>query len=528
MVADQKSERGQPRRGRAGRREWVALAVLALAVLLLAVDGTVLSLAVPALSEDLAPSATQLLWIGDVYSFALAGLLVSMGSLGDRVGRKRLLLIGATGFGLASLLAAYAPSAGWLIAARALLGVAGATLMPSTLAIIRNLFPDSGQRTTAIAVWTAAATAGAAVGPLVGGVLLEHFWWGSVFLINLPVMAVLIVSGAVLLPESRDPHPGPFDLPSALLTVLAIVPLVFAVKEAASGGSTVAAVFAAGVGIVSAVAFVRRQRRVAVPLFDIGLFRRPAFSGAVAANLLSIAALSGLLFFLSQYLQLVRGEGPLEAGLRQLPLTLASVVVAFFVGRLGARLGHGRAIGAGLLLSAAGLGLLAAAEAANGYGMLSVAMVATGAGAGVAMTLTTNAVVSTVPPEKAGAASAVSETAYELGVALGIALLGSLHTALYRRGLVVPPTVPDEAVARESLASAISLLAHVPEATAEALLAAARAAFTDAMQVTSVVAALLLTAAGVVAWRVIPSRSARTATTSSTGARSAVSSDGQE
>jgi MFS transporter, DHA2 family, multidrug resistance protein len=351
---------------RAGRREWLALAVLALAVLLLAIDGTVLSLAVPALSASLDPSATQLLWIGDVYSFALAGLLVTMGSLGDRVGRKRLLLLGATGFGLASLLAAFAPTAGWLIAARALLGVAGATLMPSTLAIIRTLFVDARQRTTAIAVWAAAATAGAAAGPLVGGALLEHFWWGSVFLINVPVMVVLIVSGAVLLPESRDPHPGPFDLLSALLAALAILPVVDAVKEVASAGVTVWAVLVAGAGVTSAVAFVRRQRRLAAPLFDVSLFRLPAFSGAVGANLLSIAALSGLLFFLSQYLQLVRGYGPLEAGLRQLPLTLASVVVVLFVGR-------GRAIGTGLLMGAIGLGLLAVAEAATGYGLLAAA-----------------------------------------------------------------------------------------------------------------------------------------------------------
>jgi DHA2 family multidrug resistance protein-like MFS transporter len=486
---------------RAGRAEWLALVALVLAVLLLAVDGTVLSLAVPALSADLAPSATQLLWIGDVYSFALAGLLVVMGALGDRIGRKRLLLIGAVGFGLASLLAAFAPSAGWLIAARALLGVAGATLMPSTLSIIRNIFTDAAERTTAIAIWAAAATAGAAAGPLVGGLLLEHFWWGSVFLINLPVMALLIVLGAVLLPESRDPHPGPFDLPSALLTVLTVIPVVYAVKEVAHAGVTPVAVLAAAVGVACGAAFVRRQRRLPAPLFDMSLFRRPAFSGAVAANMLSISALSGLLFFLSQYLQLVLGYGPLEAGLRQLPLTLASVVVSFVVGRAAARIGRGRAAGTGLLLAAAGLGLLAVAEGAGRYGLLAAAMAAIGFGVGFALTLTTDAVVSAAPPQKAGAASAVSETAYEMGVALGIALLGSLHTALYRGALVLPPDVPGADVARESLASAVALLAGP---AGDAVLAAARAAFTDAMQATSLVAAALLVVAGVVAWRVIP------------------------
>lgn len=490
--------------GRAGRREWVALMVLALAVLLLAVDGTVLSLAVPALSADLAPSAVQLLWIGDVYSFALAGLLVPMGSLGDRIGRKRLLLIGAVGFGLASVLAAFAPTAGWLIAARALLGVAGATLMPSTLSIIRNLFTDAAQRTTAIAIWAAAATAGAAAGPLVGGVLLEHFWWGSVFLINLPVMVLLIGFGVVLLPESRDPDPGPFDLLSAALIVLAVVPVVLAVKTVAGEGVTPLAVLSAVVGVAAGVVFVRRQRRLPVPLFDTSLFRRPAFSGAVVANMLSISALSGLLFFLSQYLQLVLGHGPLEAGLRQLPLTLASIVVAFFVGRVVARAGHGRGIGTGLLLGAAGLGLLSVAEGTGGYVLLAVAMTAIGLGVGFALTVATDAVVSAAPPAKAGAASAVSETAYEMGVALGIALLGSLHTALYRAALVLPPGLPDDGGARESLASASGLVAGLPADVGEALLGAARGAFTAAMQTTSLVAAAMLVIAGTVAWRVIP------------------------
>ncbi|UWZ59712.1 MFS transporter [Dactylosporangium aurantiacum] len=485
---------------RAGRREWAALVVLALAVLLLAVDGTVLSLAVPALSEALRPSATELLWIGDAYSFALAGLLVSMGTLGDRIGRKRLLLTGAAGFAAASLLAAFAPSAGWLIAARVLLGVAGATLMPSTLSIIRNVFTDARQRTTAIAVWGAMATAGAALGPLVGGLLLEHFWWGSVFIINLPVMVLLLVLGIPLIPESRDPRPGRFDPLSAVLSVLAVVPSVYAVKELAGGGSPLVVAGTAAVGVVSLALFVRRQRRLTTPLFDVALFRRPAFAGAVGVNLLAVFALSGLLFFISQYLQLVQGYTPLQAGVRQLPLTVASVAVAVVVGRLLARFGRGRLIGAGLFTAAAGLALLTAAEGTGSYLWLATAFAAIGLGVGAALTLTTDAVVSAVPPARAGAASAVSETAYELGVALGIALLGSLHTALYRGGLDLPATTPAPAAeaARESLATAVT---DVPEA----LLAHARAAFVDAMQTTSLAAACLLVAAAAVAWWLIPS-----------------------
>jgi MFS transporter, DHA2 family, multidrug resistance protein len=486
----------------AGRREWTALAVLSLAVFLLAVDGTVLSLAVPALSEALRPSAVQMLWIGDVYSFALAGLLVTMGTLGDRIGRKRLLMIGAVGFGLASLLAAFASTAGLLIAARVLQGMAGATLMPSTLSIIRAMFGQARQRTTAIAVWGAMATAGAAAGPLVGGLLLEHFWWGSVFVINVPVMMVLVALGVRFIPESRDPHPGPFDPTSAVLSMAGIVPIVYAVKELAGGEAGLGAAVAAVAGVAAVWLFVRRQRRLTHPLIDIRLFHRPAFTGAVAANLLAIFALSGLLFFLSQYLQLVRGYGPLEAGVRQLPITVASIVVAGLVGVLAARIGRGNLIGAAMLAAAGGLALLAAAEGATSYVWLALALAVIGLGIGLALALTTDAVVSAVPADRAGAASAVSETAYELGVALGIAVLGSLHTLLYRAEL--DGSGPFTEAARSSLASATSAAADLPPAQAAQVLAAARTAFVDAMQVTTLVMAGILALAAVVAWRVIP------------------------
>lgn len=476
----------------AGPKEWAALAVVTLAVVVLAIDATVLSLAVPALTADLSPSATSLLWIGDAYSFALAGLLVTMGTLADRIGRKRLLLIGATGFAVASLLAAFAPAAGWLIAGRALLGVAGATLMPSTLSIIRSLFADARQRTTAIAVWSAAAGGGAALGPLVGGVLLDHFWWGSVFLINVPVMALLVGFGVVLLPESRDPSPGPFDLFSAVLSVLGTVGLVFAVKHTVSDGPDGVALLAALVGVLAGTVFVRRQRRAASPLIDVRLFARPAFTGAVGASVLAVFAFSGLLFFFSQYLQLVRGYSPSAAGVRELPATLASIAVVVLAGRLVARCGRGRVIGGGLLLAGLGFGGLAVAEGSPNYLWLALALVLVGLGVGLAFTLTTDAVLSAVPPDRAGSASAVAETAYELGVALGIAVLGSVHTVLYRHGL----PAGTGAAARDSLAAA---------AAAGESLEPARVAFVEAMQATSVIAALTLAVAAVVAWRVIPS-----------------------
>ncbi|MCR6489042.1 MFS transporter [Amycolatopsis sp. OK19-0408] len=478
------------------RRRWAALGVLVGAVLLLAVDGTVLYLAVPSLTRELAPSATEILWIGDIYSLALAGLLVTAGNLADRFGRKRVLLIGTAAFGLASVLAAFSPTAGVLIFARLLLGVAAATIMPSTLSIIRTLFADPRERTRAIAIWSAGSGGGIALGPLVGGVLLEHYWWGSVFLINVPIVVGFLIAGALLLPESRDPHPGRFDLLSAGLSMAAIVPLVYAVKHAVGSGIDVPVVLAAAAGLLAGTAFIRRQRRAANPLIDVTLFRHGAFSGAVLANFVSVFALMGLLFFFSQYLQLVRGFGPLEAGLAEMPATLASIVVVAAVGVVVTRLGRGRAVAAGLGVTALGLLMVALAERASHYGWLGLALLPVGLGVGLALTLTVDSVLSAVPRDKAGSASAISETAYELGAALGIAILGSLVTLVYRAFL--PADVPGEV--RDSLAGAAAVLDP-----GSGLAQTAREAFTGAMQVTSVAAAAVTAVAAVIAWRTIPS-----------------------
>ncbi|WP_191299406.1 MFS transporter [Lentzea cavernae] len=493
------------------RRRWAALVVLVGSMLLLAIDGTVLYLAVPSLTADLAPSLTQVLWIGDVYALALAGLLVTTGTLADRLGRKRVLLVGTAAFGAASALAAFAPNAEMLIAARLLLGVAGATIMPSTLSIIRNMFPDQAERTKAIAIWSAASAGGMALGPLVGGLLLEHFWWGSVFLINVPVVLVFLVAGAILLPESRNPRPGRFDLLSAAMSMTAIVPLVYAVKHAISAGLDFQTVLATAVGVAAGVLFVRRQRRLETPLIDVELFANKAFSGAVLANFVAIFALMGVLFFFSQYLQLVRGLRPLAAGLVELPTTVASILAVAVVGVLVARLGTGRAVAAGLLLAALGLVLVAVAENADDTLWLAAALLPLGLGIGVAMTLTVDAVVSAVPSERAGAASAISETAFELGGALGIALLGSTVTLVYRASLDLPATLPGPARAatEDSLAAAVNTVRDSP-----GVIEAARDAFTTAMQVTSVVAAAITVIAALIAWFTIPSgRKSATTTT---------------
>lgn len=487
---------------RAGAREWAALAVLTVAVVLLGVDGTVLGLAIPALARDLDPSAAEILWIGDIYSFVLAGLLVTMGNVADRVGRRRLLLIGTTGFGLVSVMAAFAPSAGVLIAARALQGVFGATIMPSTLSLIRNIFPDPATRTTAIAVWGAGSTAGMAVGPALGGFLLQHYWWGSVFLINAPIMVLVLATGVLLLPESRNDAGACVDLLSSVLSIGAIMPLVLAVKTLAHDGLTLTVAVAAVVGLALGYLFLRRQRGLTEPLIDVSLFRLPAFTWSVLSNVIAIFAMVGLLYFFSQYLQLVREYSALRAGLAELPLSLASIAVVLVIGALVARLGQGRTIGVGQLLTTIGLAAFALAEGASSYVWLGLALALIGAGSGIAFTVATDAVLGSVPAERSGAASAISETGMEMGAALGIAVLGTVQDLGYRAFL--GSSGHDAAAAHGSLA-ALSAGTDRSDAGSLELLAHGQEAFTHAMQVTASLAAVLVLLSAVMAFRHVPS-----------------------
>lgn len=476
---------------------WLALAVLVLAVLLVAVDATVLGLATPYISEDLKPSGTQLLWIGDIYSFVIAGLLVSAGSLGDRVGRKKLLLIGATAFGAISVLNAYATTPEMMIVARALLGVAGATLMPATLALIRNLFHDPRERSLAIGVWGATASAGTAVGPVVGGFLLEHFWWGSVFLINLPVMAVLVLVGIKLLPESRHPNPGPWDMPSVGLSLVGMIGVVYAVKETATHGVDGNALAAGLLGVAGLFFFVRRQLTLPHPLLDMRLFRNRGFSGAVLADLLTILGLSGLVFFLSQFLQLVQGRGPLEAGLAELPAAIGAVAAGLVAGAAARRFSVRSVVTGGLAAIGLALALLTLVDRSTGYPLIGVALLVVGIGAGFSFTVTADVILSSVPKEQAGSASAVSETAYELGAALGIAVLGSIVTGVYR-DFAAPAGTPEGA--HESLGGAVEAAAGMPSATAEALLSSARESFVDGLTIAAGAGAVVLLATSIAAW----------------------------
>ncbi|MEU4726431.1 MFS transporter [Nonomuraea dietziae] len=483
-------------------RRWAALATLCLAVSLIAIDGTVLHLAIPRLTEALQPTSTQILWIADIYGFVLGGLLITAGNAGDRFGRKRVLLIGVAAFGLASLATAYAPTAELLIVARAVLGVAGATIMPSTLSIIRDLFTDPRERTTAIGLWSSVTTAGAAAGPLLGGLLLDTFWWGSVFLINVPVMVVVLIVAALTLPESRNPDPGPLDLRSVLLSIVGVIGVIYAVKEAAHGGvAQTGALVAAVVGVGALILFWRRQARLTHPLIDVSLFRRRAFSGAVGGDMVAVFALVGTMFFLSLHLQFVLGWTPLQAGLAQLPAMGASMVAALLAGRLAMAWGRAVAISVGLGLSAAGLAVLVLLPTESGYPVVLGSLLLIGIGAGLSFTVTADTVLATVPKERAGSASAIAETAYELGAALGIALIGSLLGGIYRQTLRLPGGLPAEAVdaARDSIGTALHAAASLPAEPAAGVVAAASAAFVQAVNLTSLICGVAVAVVAVTA-----------------------------
>ncbi|CAD5138967.1 MULTISPECIES: MFS transporter [Microbacterium] len=486
---------------RVGARGWAALVVLMLPVLLVSVDNTVLSFALPEISISLAPSGAEQLWIIDVYPLVLAGLLVTMGTLGDRFGRRRLLLIGATGFAVVSALAAFAPTAGLLIAARALLGFFGAMLMPSTLSLLRSIFQNRDQRRMAIAVWASAFSAGSALGPIVGGFLLEHFAWGSVFLIAVPVLIPLLIAAPLLVPESRDPNPGRIDPLSIVLSMAAMIPVVYAIKSFAVDGPSLYAGGWALLGLVMGTLFVRRQLRADTPMLDMALFRRGSFSGAILVNLLSVVALVGFLYFVSQHLQLVLGLSPMVAGLALVPGMAAMIVAGLTVVPISRRVPPHVLIPAALVFSVAGYLIVAFTTHEHGVAPLILAFVVLGIGIGAAETISNELILSSAPAAKAGAASAVSETAYELGAVLGTAILGGIITAFYRGALVLPEGLPAEVAraAQETLAGAYTAAHELPAALGDALWQAAADAFGSGVTVTSLIGAGLVVVAAVIA-----------------------------
>jgi DHA2 family multidrug resistance protein-like MFS transporter len=487
---------------RAGRREWIGLAIIALPCLLYSMDLTVLNLALPRLSADLAPTSSQLLWIVDIYGFMVAGMLITMGTLGDRIGRRRLLMIGAAAFGVASALAALSRSAGTLIAARALLGVAGATLAPSTLSLIRNMFLDSRQRTAAIGVWATSFSVGGALGPLLGGVVLQHFWWGAVFLLAVPIMILLLVLGPLLLPEYRDPAAGRLDPGSAALSLVAVLAAIFGMKHWARDGLGPLPVLCIAAGLAVAWLFVRRQRRLADPLIDLRLFAIPAFRVALATYLLTTLVVFGSYVYIAQYLQLVLRLSPLAAGLWMLPASLAVIAGSMLAPAVVRRVHPAFVMGGGLTLATIGFVTLTQV----GRGGLAALVIGAGIvylGLGPVVTLGTELVVGAAPLERAGAAAAISETSSEFGGALGIAVLGSVGAAVYRGAMTradltaVPASA--RAAARETLGGAVAAAAHLGEPEAAGLVDAAREAFTHALVLTAAICAVVAAATAVMA-----------------------------
>jgi DHA2 family multidrug resistance protein-like MFS transporter len=474
---------------RATPRVWAGLGVLALPTLLVSMDLTVLHLAVPHISADLRPSSAQMLWIVDIYGFLVAGCLITMGTLGDRIGRRRLLLGGAAAFSAASVLAAFAASAEMLIVTRALLGLAGATLLPSTVALIRNMFVDPRQRAVAIGIWAAVFSAGTALGPVLGGVLLESFWWGSVFLLGLPLMAGLLVLGPVLLPEFRDPDAARLDLRSAGLSLAGVLGVIYGLKRIAEDGLAGPPLLLIVAGLVVGVAFVLRQRTLPDPLIDLRLFRIPAFSVSLAAGLLALFTWAGTYLFLAQYLQLVEDLSPLQAGLWLLPAAAGSIAGSMLAPALTSRLQPATLLAAGLAVAAGGFAVITRVEPSSSLPILVAGSIVFSIGVASTVALVTDQVVGAAPLERAGAAAALSETGGELGLALGVAIMGSIGTAVYRGDLDDAPaaglSAEAQEAARDSLGGAVAVAGQLPESAAAGFLDTAREAFTHGLQVTA-------------------------------------------
>ncbi len=498
---------------RATWREWAGLATLALPTLMIGVDMTVLHLAVPRLSADLQPSSTQLLWIVDIYGFLIAGFLLTMGTLGDRIGRRRLLMIGATAFALASIFAAFSTSAEMLIVARALLGVAGATLMPSTLSLIRNMFHHAGQRTFAVSVWMMCILTGQALGPLTGGILLEYFWWGSAFLIAVPVMILMLVLAPFFLPEYRDPNPGRLDLISAGMSLITILGVVYALKQLARYGISGEVFLALGIGFGVGYLFIRRQRTLTSPMLDLELFKRPAFSAVVATHALSMFMLAGMQFLTAQHFQLVLGLSPINAGMWMVPAAIGGMIGALLAAAFLRVMLPVNAIVTNLLVGVIGFGIITMVDLSSGLALLVTGLIFATFSVSLVTALTTDLIIAAVPGERAGTASGISETSAEFGIAMGIATLGSIGTAVYRQQLSgslpaeVSAAVSESSI--ETLGTAVATAEQLPTALGDPLLESARDAFTMGMTVNAVIGAVALAALALLCYRTLqPTRRA--------------------
>ncbi|MGK5554409.1 MFS transporter [Actinomadura kijaniata] len=490
-------------------RRWAGLAVLSASLLLVVMDMTVLNVALPKLSADLRPDSVQLLWMVDIYALVVSGLLVTASALADRFGRRLVLLLGFTVFGLASLAVLWADSPAEVIAVRAALGVGGAMIMPSTLSMIRHLFTDPGERATALGVWATMAAFGGALGPIVGGALLEAFSWHAAFLVNVPVMLLAIVAGLFLLPETRNPRPGRWDLPGTALSVVGMVALVYAIKHFGKDGATDPQTWVpALVAAVTLSWFARRSLRRPDPMLELRLFRGPAFTAGVVTALAVSIALAATMLLLTQWMQLVQGYGPLETGLRTLPEAVGAAIASPLAPAVARRIGARAVLAGGLALSGLGLLVIWSWPGTLDYPAVAVALGMVGVGLG-SLAIASAVIMAGAPPEKSGSAAAIEETSYEIGGALGVAVLGSVAAAFYRAHLT-PGELAAEGVtgrathvARESVGGAMDL-AHEMGGAGARLAARAREAFTGSLEWTSVAGGLLMLATALLVWRLTP------------------------
>ncbi|WP_016696934.1 MFS transporter [Actinoalloteichus spitiensis] len=486
-------------------RAWAGLVVLLLPALLTSMDISILFVAGPAISHDLAPSAGQWLWMMDIYSFVLAGLLITMGDLGDRIGRRRLLLLGAVLFGVGSAGLTFAPSPEWFIAGRALLGVGAATLAPSTLALIRTMFAGEDHRRAAVGAWTVAFSGGAVAGPIVGGLLLEHFWWGSVFLVNVPVMALLVVTVPYLVPESRAETTASFDGAGAVLSLVGIIALVNGGKLVPEQGAAPSALLSLVLGVVFLVWFVVRQRRAANPLLDLSLFRQPAFGVAVASNLVVSVVMAGLGLLAFTFLQTVHGMEPLRAALVALPTFAGTFLGAAAASAAATRLRPHVLVVGGFLVSATGMATIGVVGPDTPVPVFIAGYTTLTFGIGCVSTLASSLVLDHAPPERAGSAASVSETGITLGDALGIALFGTVSAAVYR-GLMAREDVGAGSEAQETVVGALAHAWSLPPEQGSVLLRAAFESFTSGMTTVALAASALLAVTAVLVGTVLGRR----------------------
>lgn len=476
-------------------KEWLGLGVLGMTSLVVAIDLFVMLLALPEIGQDLHPSSTQFLWITDIYGFLLSGFMITMGTLGDHIGRRKVLLIGSAAFALISLLVAFSQSAEILIFARALLGVAGAMIAPAALSLIRYMFADPKENARAISIWLSCLVSGSIVGPLVGGILLEHFWWGSVFLVGVPPMVIALLLGGKVLPEYKNPDAAQLHFPSVFLSLAAILPLIYGIKEVAAYGWQVLPVIALLVGLLLSVVFVRQQRTLTDPILDVTLFQKPVFMLMLVAMLINTMFPGGVMVLSTQYLQLVAGLSPLQAGLWMIPAMLASIVGFQVSPSLARQIRPAYLVALGFVCSIIGMLILCLTHVGGDFAALLIGFALFNLGAGPVTTLGTGIVIGSVPPQKAGMAAAVSQTGNEFGFALGIAVVGSIGTFVYRlQTFALPHGLSADAAraVRETLATAVSTAGELPGKLGSNVLFIARSAFVQEYHTVALLSAGIL------------------------------------